>query len=49
MTEEAEREEREKAVVQKLSRTKRGETVCLAWWEVEILLKLIAKGGNSDG
>lgn len=49
MTEEAEKEKREKAVVDKLRRTRRGETVCLAWWEVEILLKLIAKGGNSDG
>jgi hypothetical protein len=40
MTEE---EQRREAVLRKLRRTGRGETVCLADWEVRLLLEYIGK------
>lgn len=51
MTAEQEREERRKQVLKKLRKTGRGETVCLAGWEVELLLEYIAelKAGAAHG
>ena len=54
MTAEQEREERRKMVLKKLRKTRPGETVCLAGWEVELLMEYInalkgaAKHGTSE-
>ena len=39
--EELVQEELRKAVLKKLSRTVMNESVCLQWWEVELLLEYI--------
>lgn len=51
MTEEQEREARRKAVVKKLRKTGKGETVCFQWWEVELLIEYInqLKGAAKNG
>jgi len=45
MTEE---EQRREAVLRKLRRTGQGETVCLADWEVKLLLKYIGQKDRKD-
>ena len=44
-------DERLKPILNKLHRTRRGETVCLMSWEVELLLNLIdeLQRGQKDG
>ena len=51
MTAEQEREARRKQVLKKLRNTRPGETVCLAGWEVELLLEYISnlKAGAAHG
>lgn len=51
MTAEQEREERRKQVLKKLRKTRPGETVCLAGWEVELLMEYInaLKEGAAHG
>jgi hypothetical protein len=43
VTAEQERHERRKAVLYKLRKTEQGETICLADWEVQLLLEYIEK------
>ena len=44
-------DERRKRVLKKLTQTRRGETVCLMYWEVALLLDYIyeLKRGNKNG
>ena len=51
MTEAEEKAKRRRDVLKRLRQTRRGETICLAWWEIELLLEQIdeRKGGAIDG
>jgi hypothetical protein len=43
--------EQERTLMKRLQRTRRDETICLNWWEVEILLNMIdelRKGKNNE-
>jgi hypothetical protein len=41
MTEEEQREQRREDVLRRLRRTRRGETICLAEWEIKLVLEYI--------
>ena len=41
MTEAELKRERQRAVIRRLRKTRQGETVCLARWEIELLLDYI--------
>ena len=51
MTEEQEKAKRRKDVLKRMRMTRRGETICLAWWEVDMVLDYIneLKGGTDSG
>lgn len=51
MTEEQEKAKRRKDVLKRMRMTRRGETICLAWWEVDMVLDYIneLKGGTDNG
>lgn len=49
MTEEKEKAKRRKDVLKRLRMTRRGETICLAWWEVDLLIEIIDERGTDNG